>query len=202
MTLVNVPLPENERPLPRRVARLLEDADHRIATFHQTHRDSPVAGFVNSDFATAWRVLDSVVRADVAPGVAFCEWGSGFGVITLLAASLGLDAIGIEINADLVDEADDLATANDIDATFVLGNFVPTDGQAWADATDSFDASGGHDAWMELGIEPDDIDIVYVFPWPDEVPLIEKLFDQYAQVGAILITCRGIDGMHVQRKDD
>ena len=36
----------------------------------------------------------------------FCEWGSGMGVVTGLAETLGFNAYGIEINADLAAAAD------------------------------------------------------------------------------------------------
>ncbi|MGE0431626.1 MAG: hypothetical protein AB7K09_13965 [Planctomycetota bacterium] len=201
MPLVDVPLPEpSEAALPAAIARLLADADRRIARFHQTHRNSPVAGYVNSDFTMSWRVIDAVVRSGLAPGPAFCEWGSGFGVVTVIAATLGLDAVGIEINADLVEESEELAAAHDAECDFVCGNFVPTDGQEMADGQDGFDASGGQDAWTELEMDPSDFDLVYVFPWPDEVSMVQSLFEAFAADDALLITCRGMDGMQLQRK--
>src|SRR5438552_3384172 len=106
MSLVDVSLSMTPSPLPADVSRFLREADRRIQRFQSECR---VPGFVPSDFATAYGVLQALAEADVAPGNLFCEWGSGFGVIACLAAMLEFDACGIEIEARLVEEAQQLA---------------------------------------------------------------------------------------------
>src|SRR4051794_5489754 len=91
-------LPAGGAALPAAVRSFLEEAGRRIERFQSTSR-SPA--FVPSDYAGAYRVLRAVATTDLAPGERFCEWGSGFGVVTCLAAMVGFDACGIEIEAEL-----------------------------------------------------------------------------------------------------
>ena len=45
--------------------------------------------FVPSDYDMAWRCLNALPRGR------FCEWGSGFGIVTGLAEMLGFESYGI-----------------------------------------------------------------------------------------------------------
>src|SRR5579885_3294362 len=111
MALLDVKLTVADAELPADVRALLREADRRIERFQ---RDCHVPGFVPSDFAGAYRVLRALQEADAAPGGLFCEWGSGFGVVACLAALLGYDAHGIEIEGELVDAARELAADFDL----------------------------------------------------------------------------------------
>ena len=70
------------------------------------------------------RVLDILLelRGD---HLKFLEWGSATGVITIMADLLGFEAYGIEIDADLVDVARELAAKYDSNARFAAGSFLP-----------------------------------------------------------------------------
>jgi hypothetical protein len=59
---------------------------------------------------------------------------------------------------------------------------------------------GGDDGHALLGREPDDWDVVFAYPWPGEEHVIERLFDRFAERGALLVTWRGEKGARVQRK--
>src|SRR2546423_1671474 len=78
----------------------------------------------------AFGALQALAESALAPGGRFCEWGSGFGVVTCLAAMIGFDACGIEIEPDLVAAARRLAADFDLSAEFVCGSFVPRGGEA------------------------------------------------------------------------
>ena len=108
MPLAEVPYPEDDAPLPPDVRRFLRDADRRIEDFLYSAR---VPAFVPSDYPSAYRILKALNDHPVARGNRFCEWGSGYGVVTCLAAMLGFEAVGIEIDAGLVDCARRLAEA-------------------------------------------------------------------------------------------
>jgi hypothetical protein len=92
------PAIDQSRPIPTRVRGVLEDAAVRVEQFIEGTLDDPVAGFVPSDYDLVYRTLE-MVRNQTGPE--FCEWGSGLGVITCLAAMLGFDAVGIEIEPRL-----------------------------------------------------------------------------------------------------
>ena len=106
MSLADMNLRCGEDAVPADVRSFLREADRRIEEFQSYCR---VPGFVPSDFPRVYRVLRAVAEAKAAPGNLFCEWGSGFGVTACLAAMLDFDAVGIEIDGDLVDAAQKLA---------------------------------------------------------------------------------------------
>jgi len=199
MPLTPVKLKIDAAPLPEDVAAFLADADGRIERFASRQ----VHAFVPSDYVLVYDVLRDVAALAVAPGNALCEWGCGMGVVAAMAAMLGYEACGIEINHELVDEARGLADDFGLSIDFVCGNMIPTGGDAYADTASSemsWLSMGGHDAYEELGLDVDDFDVIFAFPWPGEEDVIDNLFEHYAAVGAVLITYHGIDGIRVQRK--
>ena len=106
MPLADVKLPLDEDAVPADVRAFLREADLRIDEFQQHAR---IPGFVPSDYPRVYQVLRCLASANLTPGNLFCEWGSGFGVVAGLAAMLDFDAVGIEIEGDLVDAAQKLA---------------------------------------------------------------------------------------------
>lgn len=192
--------------VPPRVQALLDDASERIDQFIQLHKDNPAAGFVPSDYAIVYHALralhDHSAAAPVLPGHAFCEWGSGLGVIACLAAMSGFDSVGIEIEPRLVAAAQSLARDHHIAVQLVKGSYVP-DGH---EPDEDFDEShvmtleNGRAAYEELGLDPDDFDCVFAYPWPGEDDVVTSIFDRYAARGAVLMTFHGQDGMLIRRK--
>jgi hypothetical protein len=51
-----------------------------------------------------------------------------------------------------------------------------------------------------MGLDLDDFDIVFAYPWPDEDRMTADLFYRYAAEDALLITFRGGDDICVRRK--
>lgn len=135
MCLAELDLPTNSAKVPRSVQSLLKEADRRIQCFQ---RDCRVPGFVPSDFGKAYAALRSLAAAELAPGNIFCEWGSGFGVVTCIAAMLDFDAYGIEIESELVDASRQLAEDFDLSAEFVRGSFIPSGGEVILRSSDGF----------------------------------------------------------------
>lgn len=200
--LKTVPFEPPAIPLPDRVVALLDDADERIDSFQFEHRDTPVAAFVPSDFVLAYQSLAAIASLNLAPGRRFMEWGSGVGVVTCLAAMLGYDAIGIEIEDDLVDVSRELASDHAVDAEFVAGSFVPLDEVDLFDLTGDFNwvRTDAVSAYDELDLEPDDFDVVYCYPWPGEEALSEELFAHCCATGSLLLSYHGRDGMRLRRR--
>jgi hypothetical protein len=100
----------------------------------------------------------------------FLEWGSATGVIAITADLLGFAACGIEIDADLVDVARDLARRHGSGARFAAGSLLP-DGYEWR-APSGDPRLGtielGEPGYRELGMELRDFDLVYGYPWTGE----------------------------------
>jgi hypothetical protein len=194
MPLIDLDVPPSEGRMPRDVQKFLHEAERRIRKFQ---RDAHLPAFVPSDFGCVWNVLRAFAAADLAPGQLFCEWGSGFGVIACLAAMLDFDAFGIEVEGELVDEARRLADDFGLPVEFAHGSFLPNgtraDGEyAWL----STDAADAHE---ELGLDAEDFGVIFAYPWPDEEGLTERIFEQHAAAGAVLVTYHGGDDFRLRR---
>jgi hypothetical protein len=120
---------------------------------------------------------------------------------------LEFDACGIEIDRPLYDNSVSLAEDFGLPANFVLGSFVPPGGEALAEEV--YTDNGGEFFWLEtnaddaydvLGLDPDDFDVIFAYPWPGEERVIERLFDHFAAAGALLLTYVQFDLVHVRRK--
>ena len=95
--------------------------DEAESIWDQHSADAPFHGYVSADFA---EVLRSLVELR-SRSFTFVEWGSGLGVVTIMASRLGYDAYGIEAEGDLVDYSRELASVYGPDAQFVEGSFIP-----------------------------------------------------------------------------
>ena len=151
---------------------------HRLTT--------PFEGYVSGDYAALYHAL-----ADLR-GQAwnFLEWGSGLGVLTIMASRMGFEAYGIETESILIDYANDLAERHGSDAQFAHGSFIP----------EQFDISFSEEyainrtvidmpsAYHTIDMELSDFDIVYGFPWPDEHDFFREIMKQCARPDALYLS--------------
>jgi len=199
MPLQAVDISFNEQPLPSDLQAFVNLATERIERFETI--EAPVDGFVPSDFSLAYRVIEAVVRERQATGDLFCEWGCGFGVVAALAASLGLNAYGIEVDNGLIREAYRLQDDSGHNARLIEGSILPPRHHSESHDLDSLTwlRSDAESAYPELGLDIEDFNIIYAYPWPGEEGVIEDLFWRYATPGALLITYLGAGAIKVQR---
>lgn len=186
---------------PEDVAALMSDAGQRLQQFDADSQAS-IPAFVPSDFEQVRRALVWLQDSHLTTGRRFLEWGSGIGAVTCLAARAGFDAIGIEIEPALVALAESLAADHDIVAEFVCGSYVPSGAEPFIDTASevSWLRTDRPDCYAELGLDPEDFDVIYAYPWPGEEQVIFDLFQGYAAVGTLLLTYHGQDGLRLQRK--
>jgi hypothetical protein len=198
-TMVELPAPVCNEAIPPDVRRFIQVADERILSFQQS---AHIPGFVPSDAERVYRILSGIAGASMAAGPRFCEWGSGFGVVAGLAAMLDFEAWGIEIESELVEESRQLAADFELNAEFVHGSFIPRGGEDIVDKSDAFSWLVPHagNAYEEMGLDLDDFDVVFAYPWPDEDRMTVDLFHRFASAGAILVTFRGGDDICIRRK--
>ncbi len=199
MPLIDVEVSADQVPLPGDVRAFLREAQRRIEQFQQECR---VPGFVTSDFALAYATLAAIDAAQLAPGNLFCEWGSGFGVVASVAAMLDFDACGIEIEQELVCQAQRLADDFEVPARFFQGSFLSLEDERELEplAEYAWMTTDGQRRGGELDLDPADFDVVFAYPWPDEEQFIARLFDRHARAGAVLVSYHGGNRMRVRRK--
>lgn len=203
MSLIEVPFNIRERAIPASVQHFIDDATERVRVFSE-EREIQVNGFVPSDFDVVFPALQSLAESDLATGDVFCEWGSGFGVVAMMASLLEFQAYGIEIDEGLCTCARLLAEDFDLPVDFVAGSFIPAGGEELVDSlfttSESWLTGTSDDAYDQLGMSLSDFDVVYAFPWPGEHDVVAALFDEYASVGALLLTFDQLEGIRVRRK--
>ncbi len=206
MPLVDIDIVTDDSDLPDDVAAFLKDADKRIGEFVDR---TPVqhTGFVPSDFIEVYRALRTITERHLTVGTSFCEWGSGFGVVASLAAMLDYTVCGIEIEGTLVELSRQLADDYDLPIQFIHGSFVPAGAEAATEeayAENSTDVfwlvTDADDAYNDLGLEPDDFDLVYAYPWPGEGHVIARLFERTCADGALLLTQESQGALRLRRK--
>ena len=206
MALKDHPLPPDAlldaRTIPPDVEALILDAERRAEAFGERPGEALVVSFVQSDLRRAWRVLTWIRERGLVPGRRFCEWGSGLGAVALLAARAGFWACGIEVEGDLVEIARSLASDHHLDVEFARGSFLPEDADVSPQDMEEFAwiNCSADPAYEELGLDLDEFDLIYGFPWPGEQAVLYDLFDAYASPGAYLMTQHGIEGTRLHRK--
>ena len=176
---VVVPAEAGDLPVPRFVDCFIRDAEDRA----EEYGEQPGKGlFVPGDYRYAFQVLQWLLRAKaVSPGASFLEWGSGQGMIAILASLLGYDAMGVEIDEGLVRESRELARRYDVKARFEHGSYNP--------------ATKGMKVFTA-----EKRAAVYVYPWPSEELFFLQLFAATASVGGFLLMCLGPEDIRVFRK--
>ena len=174
--------------------KLIDDATRRADDFRaeRLDRDDRIPEFESSNLLVAYSVLSEVLRRELNVGLRFCEWGSGMGGVSCMAALLGFEALGLEIEPDLVTEARKFAMSHEIAVTFACGSFKPEG--AYSDNVDETTR------FTDLGWDPANFDVIYAYPWPAERRVVNMLFERYAPAGALLIAYHGGVTVDLMRK--
>ncbi len=205
MSLVNITLQLSNTEIPLQVREFILDANLRVSEFMKA-RPKPLTGFFPSCFETVYRALTEIAKRGLAPGNTFCEWGSGFGVTASMAAMLGFDSYGIEIDSELCEVSRELARHHGASVRFISGSFIPAGSDKLIDR-----AYMNHDGDMmldphsdatyeEIGMEVSDFDLIFAYPWPKDARLTGSLFNRFASSDALLLTYNGLESMRLQRK--
>ncbi|HNR94039.1 MAG TPA: hypothetical protein PKK36_05450 [Kiritimatiellia bacterium] len=196
-----------DEDIPHYVDVFIDEAESRINDFLDEFVRRPVSRFLPSDHRLVFHALQRIRREQLAPGNRFCEWGCGFGVATGIAAMLGFEAFGIEIDPRLVSRAGQLMKDFELAPTLCDGSYIPqgfdfyTDGvgqsmQLIRAASDE-NARGWYRDW---NFSVESFDVIFVYPWPSEEEFVEQLFDATAAEGALLVIYRGLDDISIKRR--
>ena len=196
-----------EIPLPQKVQAFIAEADRRCDAFYDAQLNKRYPRYVPSEPAQVYAALKHVSDQSLPLGDTFLEWGSGFGVATGLAALLGYEATGIEIQEDLVAKAEDLLAHQGIDATFIPTSYIPDGFIEYENfgttdiVCDNF-VDGQAARYEDMDLDIAEIDLFFAYPWPGEQEMMLKLFDALAGEGAILVAYFGDKEINLYRKLD
>ena len=151
--LTEIPILTRETPIPSAVEEFAAKALRRSKSIE-------CFGFVTSSHSIVYRVLDALPRGT------FCEWGSGMGVITGIAALLGFEATGIELNPELASASRELLAEYGLDATILTGDYLEIERSA---------------------------EVYFVYCWPGQMMNVEARFLASAPASAKLLICQGAE---------
>lgn len=102
----------------------------------------------------------------------FCEWGSGMGLGLGIAAWLGFEAMGVELNPELAQASRDLLGEYQLKADVLTGSYYDT---------------------------PCEADYYFVYCWPSQVRTVEPHFAAVAPAGAKLLICDGAEALRCKQ---
>jgi len=199
MPLSQISLAPGTTAPPGRIAAFLADAEMRIDHLFDSEQNKRIPRFIPSDPLAIFRAIDFVTREDLPLGRVFCEWGSGFGVATGIAALLGYESYGIEIEPSLAAASQSLATDQGIEFTILNTSYIPEGFESYAavggeelvlpeNFSDHGDGFGQVPIYDGMPYSTDEIDLFFVYPWPGEQEFMQQLFEAIATEGAILLT--------------
>ena len=194
------------------VARLIATCSRGWERFFADHDDHQAPRFVPSVPERVWAVLAEVTRRQLPPTRVFCEWGSGFGTATCLAALLGYEAYGLEIDEELVRLSRAIARRLRIPVTMLCTSFLPAgyaasvggDGTVLVTpaAVRDHDTAAAREPLCYAGMASaiTDIGLFFAYPWPEERALMQERFEAVARVGALLVVYHTDTDIRVLRK--
>ncbi len=171
---------------------LIREASLRADAFHATGVGRRFPKYVPSDHELVHAALVTLRREGHLSGDVFCEWGCGFAVTTGMAALLGMEAHGIEIEEGLADEAERLLSDLGIDAAIHRTSYLPEgfevgEGQGGVDLILPENTGGDFVAPDYDGLDPERVDLFFAYPWPGEEEMMMDLFSAVAGDEATLL---------------
>lgn len=202
MAINQIPLHLDGIEMPPDVANFVEIADRTMDDYDDAHEYKKRPNFVHCDPILFHAAIAYVTKQDLPLGRVFCEWGSGFGMSTCIAALLGYEAYGIEIDPDVVAYSRKLAQQQNINATILETSYFPEGFSSYTGSGDDelivppeYSRARGDVLHMPryegMDRDTDEIDLFFVYPWPKEHEMFQDLFKAVAGDGAVLIAYYG-----------
>ncbi len=198
MAIEEIEIEVPEADIPDNVARLIDTCSRGWERFFADDDGHEAPRFVPSVPEIVFSALAEVTQRNLPPNRVFCEWGSGFGTATCIAALLGYKAYGVEIEEELVWQSRAIARRLKIPVEIICTNMFPegygshsgVGGAEWV-ALESFrdpnDADRRPLRYDGMDIDVAEIGLFFVYPWAEERELMQALFDAVAVEGAILV---------------
>ena len=185
--------------MPKEVSDLIAEADRRYDDFYGAGLGRRFPRHIPSNSAVVHGAMAHLKEEGILRGNVFCEWGCGFAVATGIASLLGFEAYGIEIEPELVELATQLAADFKIPVEILTADYLP-------DGYEECEGIGGKDLLLPEattsrgdvrhapsyeGLDPDEVDLFFVYPWPGQEELMMDLFTSVACAGSVLLIYLG-----------
>ncbi|HBE69946.1 MAG TPA: hypothetical protein DDW52_17510 [Planctomycetaceae bacterium] len=202
MALKQLSIRDFDLPLAPEVQEWLRFGKQRIQTYWDSFAERPLPQYVECDFELVAATLSLCHQRGFIDGSLFVEWGAGFGIVTGIAAANGFEAVGIEAEEFLCEEATKLFAGQPWSAEIWHGNFLPRGARELAIDEDPV-VSLSHaipPAYEEHDLELEDFACVFAYPWPGEEHFLRLVFDRFARSGALMIMYRGPNQIEVMRR--
>ncbi len=194
----NNPLPDlSTDPLLEEMRALWKETDE---IWDRHHDQEGFGGYVSADYVEVYQEL--LKLKDQVDTV--LEWGSGLGVVTIMASRLGFQAYGIEVEPVLVEYSQELAERYGPDAQFAAGSFIPDDYQWGVElpGNPSRTETDSRAAYDELDMQPHDFDLIYAYPWPDEHGLYLDIIRNHGGENTLFMSFDAREGVSITRKSE
>jgi len=214
MSLLEIPLSLDLATPSDSVESLIRKSEVTIDEFFAAGLGQRYRKYIPSDPQVVYAAISSLLNEGHLEGGTFCEWGCGFAIATGIASLLGMKAYGIEIEEELAKRARRLMGQLQIPVEILRTDYLP-------EGFDESEGIGGKDLVTPESItvrgesvplpqyddlDPDEVDLFFVYPWPDQEEMMMDLFVSLASDGAILLIYQG-DGeisafLRVEGPDD
>lgn len=210
MPIEEINLKIEEKKLPEKVNAYLKEANQRIDELFETERNRQVPRFIPCNDKLLYHWLSAIKDSDLCLGKVYCEWGSGYGVGACLAALLGFESYGIEIEPSLIEESRKLAKDSNIPVTIIERDYMPEgfecyEGSGGAELIrpENYtyqDRSGLRPSYEGMEADLDEVDIFFIYPWPGEQEFVLEFFQAVAADGALCLIYLGDDEFGLYQK--
>jgi len=157
----------------------------------------PFRNFVAADYREIYRALYRLRPH----ATTMLEWGSGLGVVTIMASYLGFRAYGVEIEPALVEWSRRLSQTYAPNARFEAGSFIPEHyARNPAHGKEGFrTVLDAPSAYRQLDMALADFELVYAYPWPNEGAVYLDVMRKCGGVNALYMSHDLQNGIQISR---
>lgn len=187
----------------------IDEANRRREYFYEEGLGLRIPKYVPSNPEMVHAAIYDLKENAQLRGNTFCEWGSGFAIATGIASLLGMKAYGLEIESELIDRSRQLAADLNVHITILDSDYLP-------EGFDESEEMGGKELILPEatmagsirpdydGLDPGEVDLFFVYPYPDQEEMMMDLFDAVSTHGAVLLLYReeGEVDAFLQTKDN
>ena len=192
--------------LPVEFQAYFEEANQQIDTFFESERNKRYPTYIPCNALLVYEALRAILDQKLTFDTVFCEWGSGFGLVTGLAALLGYSACGVEIESELVDRSNKLLDQFGIEATILETSYVPEGFEEFSGIDGAglilqdAQAQDFEAVYEGMDYPLSEVDVFFVYPWPGDQEFMQQLFDAVAVEGSILLAYHADGEIYAYRK--